>query len=385
MGGNAIKNCSVRRYRAAEYFPLEEKVLAQLRSDFPGRKIDALKAYKNKTDFGDMDILLESDGLLEEEVLVQLRSESTWLHLAALNGREVMVDFEGNTFISESGCLAEDLSNYVQKTFASKEVMPNGPVLSFEHGEFQIDLILTPRHEFSTSAAYYSWNDLGNLCGCLTRTMGLKLGHDGLSYAFSEGTRRFDLSVVSTDWKDILSVIDLDYERWLEGFDSLQDIFRFVVSSRYFNRDIYLLHNRNSHSRVRDIKRQTYSKFLAWLDEQPAGSIPEHPLANNKQDWLPHLFRAIPGFESHYQKTALKIKEAATVKRKFNGGLVRFVTGLDEAKLGELMLGLKAAFGGADALSQWVLKSSPAKIEQTVLYFQQLGVLPAEVLAGRPR
>lgn len=56
MGGKAIKNTPVRRFERSEYFELEARVLAQLRSDFSGRRIEAIPAYRAKPDFGDMDV-----------------------------------------------------------------------------------------------------------------------------------------------------------------------------------------------------------------------------------------------------------------------------------------------------------------------------------------
>jgi hypothetical protein len=336
MGGNAIVNHPVRRYSAKEYFVLENKILTKLRNDFPGRKIEALKAYRAKADFGDMDILFESDGL----------------------------------------ALGNEFKRYLMDNLKSKEVALNGPTISFEHQEFQIDLIFTKSNQFSTSAAYYGWNDLGNFCGCLAKTMGLKLGHDGLSYAFSEGDQRLDLSVIATDWKIILPAIGLDYEEWEKGFDMVEDIFKFVVNSRFFNRDIYLLENRNHRSRVRDAKRQNYTKFLSWLMAQPVGSIPEHPIAENKSDWLPHLFQVIPGFEEHYRKIQSKLIDARTAKNKFNGEVLSRITGLKLTELGLLMKDIRSAFDSREALSTWALEATSEQIETDIRHFKDFGVFP---------
>ena len=65
MGGNALKNTETRRYERDEYFALVETVLARLRSlpSFRERRMAAIPAYGTKESFGDMDVLVASDGL----------------------------------------------------------------------------------------------------------------------------------------------------------------------------------------------------------------------------------------------------------------------------------------------------------------------------------
>lgn len=325
MGGNALKQCKTRRYAADEYFPFEKAVLNQLRADFPDRRIEAIPAYRSKPSFGDMDVLFQSD-----------------------NFNVQLVD-------------------YLTRTFASKQVVQNSNVYSFEHQEFQVDLILTPEKHFQTSLNYFSYNDLGNLLGRISHSMGLKLGHDGLSYSWRDGDYMFATLELERDWRVILPVLGYSYDRWNKGFDSLKDIFEFAVSSPFFNKDIYLLHNRNHTSRVRDAKRKTYMEFLQWLEEAPPGTVPAYPRKDSKALWLPYLFEQLPGFEEKYRETDARFQAAMTAKRRFNGELVQSLTGLSAQALGELMRKIKEHFGGKEALQAFVLQASDAEIEAMVL------------------
>lgn len=326
MGGKAIKNTPVRRFERSEYFELEARVLAQLRSDFSGRRIEAIPAYRAKPDFGDMDVLLQSDGL------------------------------------------TLDLPEYLRDTFGSREVVPNGNVISFEHAQFQVDLILTPLGYYQASLNYFSWNDLGNLLGRIVHAHGrAKLGHTGLTYPFKHGDYMFEELAVERDWAVILPAFGFDYTRYLEGFDTTEDIFRFVTASPYFNRDIYLLHNRNAKSRVRDAKRKTYTDFLDWLEQQPEGALPAYAYPEDRLALLPRLFDALPGFREKFEDTQRRFDEHVLFKERFNGEVVRALTGRNDKELGALMKHLRELAGSPAALKEWVLEASDAQLREHVL------------------
>jgi hypothetical protein len=326
MGGKAIKNTPVRRFARAEYLELEASVLAQLRQDFAGRRVEAIQAYRAKPDFGDMDVLLESDNL------------------------------------------TLDIPQYLRDTFGAKEVAPNGSVISFEHKEFQVDLILTPERHFQTSYNYFAWNDLGNLLGRVVHAHGrAKLGHQGLTFPFKNGDYMFEELEVERDWSVILPAFGFDYERWKQGFETTEDIFRFVVSSPYFNRDIYLLHNRNYKSRVRDAKRKTYSDFLEWLEVQPEGSLPAFPYPEDRYEMLPRLFDAVPGFKEKYEAVRQRFDDHVRFQERFNGEYVGKLTGRTDAALGRLMKHLREQFPEKGGQRDFVLQQSDAELADWVL------------------
>jgi hypothetical protein len=326
MGGKAIKNTPVRRYAREEYLELEAAVLAQLRNDFPGRRVEAIQAYRAKPDFGDMDVLLESDGL------------------------------------------TLDLPQYLIDTFGSKEIAPNGSVISFEHQEFQVDLILTPTHHYQTSLNYFAWNDLGNLLGRVVHAHGrAKLGHQGLTFPFKNGDYMFEELEIEHDWSVILPAFGFDYERWKAGFDTTEDIFQFVVSSPYFNRDIYLLHNRNYKSRVRDAKRKTYSEFLEFIEAQPAGTLPAFPYPEDRYEMLPRLFEALPGFKEKYDAVKARFDDHVRFQERFNGEYVVKLTGRTDKALGLLMKHLREQFPEKGGQRSFVLQANDAELADWVM------------------
>ena len=302
MGGNALKNVTTRRYQAAEYSQLERDVCVMLRKHFPASvSLMPILYYRNKESFGDLDILVSSDNL------------------------------------------PNDWQDGVAALLQSKEVVRNGNVVSFEHKEFQIDLIATPTEDFVVADKYFAYNDLGNLLGRLANSMGLKLGHQGLFYNWQEGTEKYHTAVLTKDWGLILRVLGLDLAHYRAGFDTLEDIFEFVASSRFFNPAIYLLANRNNRDRVRDEKRKTYMEFLGWCArlEQPYPT--RYP---DKESYLPYLFEMIPGFQELDTQVRAKWERSKRLKAVFNGNIVGEATGLSGKELGAFMQWFKETTEG---------------------------------------
>jgi len=333
MGGNALKEVKTRRYQRDEYHALEKEVLAKLRLHFSQKTVIApIKAYSTKESFGDMDILVSSDMLPND-----------W-HVA------------------------------VSDLLESKEVFKNGSVVSFEHREFQIDLITIPLSDIECAMRYFDYNDLGNLLGRIAHMMGLKLGHDGLSYNWRVDTYQFKNVVVAKNWHDVLPVLGLDPGPYFKGFDTLEDIFKYVASSKFFDPAIYLLHNRNNVSRVRDMKRKTYMEFLDWCE-----TLPPYPpqRKEDKRGWLPYLFEAIPGFEQIYNEVQADWDKEVEFRKRFNGDVVKAATKLEGRTLGEFMKWFKERH--APELRKKVLVLNPSVISGWIEYNYE--VFQKELLA----
>jgi hypothetical protein len=338
MGGNALKKCITRRYSHKEYVALASLITYQLKNLFPDCRFEIIKAYHEKESFGDMDIIIDSTNLPVD-----------WVE-------QVVQEFE------------------------PAETYKNSNVLSFEHREFQIDLIVTPACKYQTSLDYFAYNDLGNLLGRVAYRMGLKLGHDGLSYNWRDGTHLYKSAVLLTDWKDILPVLGYDYEIYAQGFDTLEDIFKFVVTSPYFCKDIFMLHNRNHISRIRDMKRKTYMEFLKWLETYEdtavqkinAGWVERNKNTVGKNCWLPQLFATIPGFKSVYEQVEKEYQQHLLFKARYNGDLISVWTGFKGKELGHFMRWINEKYGGKEKVKRDILKLNPVLIERWVMHWKFL-------------
>ncbi len=221
----------------------------------------------------------------------------------------------------------------------------NGDVLGIGYpladgGCFQIDLINAKPEIYQASIDYFSWNDLGNLVGRIAHKLGFKYGHDGLSLVLRDGTHQFAVIPVSTDTRMIYSLLGFDYNRYLEGFDTVEDIYAFVTTSKYFNADIYNLDNRNHTARVRDRKRPVYTGFLEWLEKHP-GDLNRYEFPQDKLDNLDMLFKVFPGVEREYLQKWAELDHSKYVKTRFNALLVTELTGREREDLGRYMAEFK--------------------------------------------
>ena len=330
MGGNALKNTETRRYQRDEYFLLEAEVLDKLRKDFPGRRIEAIRAYREKDSFGDMDVLFENDN------------------------------------IHEDLCNYRDLRRYVVERFKSSEAVQNGGVVSFEFKQFQIDLIGTNSKNFETSANYFAWNDLGNLMGRVAHKLGFKYGHEGLSMTYRDGDYQYAEVNLSKDPRAIVEFLGYDYDRFAKGFDTVEEIFNFTASTEFFNKEIYLLENRNHTSRTRDRKRKTYSQFLTWIEtaelqySYPWSELKEQGGRMYKQQFMERAFKFFPAFKAEHDKIQAGFELWKSSKANFNGDLVREWTGLTDKKLGEFMKFLRESHIDSFGKEAFMLFSSQA-------------------------
>lgn len=342
MGGNALQAGSVR-LPAERYHAVERALVHVLRQRFPARRIEAIIAYADKPDFGDLDILVEDDAHYDPALLAE-----------ALGAIEVVV---------------------------------NGDVASIgvqlDEGVFQVDLIKIPAASFDFAARYFGYNDFGNLVGRVAHQFGAKFGHLGLLYPIRDpGNPSHMIAQVSitADFNTALSLLGYDALRYTalraaNQFRTLDDMFRFVVSTPYANRDIYLLDKRSHKARIRDAKRATYRSFLLWLEDQPAGTLPAYPWGEegtavreaHMAQFLQTAFAQLPAFKESYDAALANTARAKQLKIKFNGALAAEITGLSGTDLGAFMQRVRASFTDENAFEEFFLAASRESIEATFL------------------
>src|SRR5699024_5199762 len=111
----------------------------------PFRRYHVVPAYRSKPDFGDVDIVVASDGL------------------------------------------PDDWQERLIRALGSRAHVSNGPVFSLEYDRFQVNILLQSESNFDFASRYFAWNNLGNLIGRIAHHLGFKFGHDGLWYVNRRG------------------------------------------------------------------------------------------------------------------------------------------------------------------------------------------------------
>lgn len=301
MGGNALKTVHTRRYNADEYHALVKRVM---NLDWHKTKRfvyhAVISAYRKKESFGDMDIVYCTDDDVPFSV------------------EEAESIFTG-----------------------TKEVSRNTNVISLEYNELQIDLIHVRKECQYYAIQYFAFNDAGNLVGKIARRFGLKHGHNGLTLPIRDGNNLIDEVLITHDFCAALRFLDLDTNQFYRGFDTLDDIFTWVTSSKYFNPDAYKLENVSYAGRVRDKKRTTYQAFLTWIADRSYEVI---PFSENKLDYLETIFQSFPDAFDRYDAVMRSVATTRYLKQKFNGSIVSSITGLTGVELGKFMQFLKTQF-----------------------------------------
>jgi hypothetical protein len=335
VGGNALKNTKTRRYNRDEYLVLEADVIEMFKNAFPKSRIEAIKAYRTKESFGDMDILIE---VVDGDIY-----SSDWCH------------------------------DLIKQTFKPNQIAKNSNVVSFDYREFQIDAIFTPSNIYQSSIDYFAWNDLGNFTGRLAHKLGFKYGHNGLVFVFRDGNYMFREIPVSTDTKAIMEFLDLDFDVFSNGFNTMEEVFKFASSSKYFNKHMYAEENRNHKSNIRDRKRKNYHDFVVWMNNTP--NLPEYPWEDMKEqggpkykdEFIKLAYDKFPQFEVKHKQALVDYENHKIIKEKYNGEFVNDLTGLMHKELGEFMAFVKNSFNSRQTMDEFVLLSSKEELTNMVL------------------
>lgn len=276
MGGNALKNVKTERKNLVDYNRIKTEILKSLQNHIFCK---ATYEAPEKDSFGDLDILYVSDSKI-------------------------------------------DIVDTIKKMFSPSEIVINGPVISFDYDSFQIDLIEAKSMEdFEIKMFYFSYGDFGSIIGKIINFYNLKFGEKGLWINIEKSIDGLSLGVNSNIGKNIIltskpneicDFLGLDYSKWLSGFVTQKQIFDWIISSKYFIKEIFLV---NSHfDRLRMKSRIVYINFMKYIcgDELTTEAKPER---EKIQMYAINYFNKNEELDKIVQQT--KFNEIC--KKKYNG------------------------------------------------------------------
>ena len=228
----------------------------------------------------------------------------------------------------------------------------------------QVDFISVTSEYFKVTRDYYSYNDICNLIGRVAHRMGLIFGHKGLLTSVTIQNNHVGYITLSTEPRKIFEFLGYDYDRFRAGFDNLNQMFEYVVSSRFFCASDYSDENNNHANRVRNKKRPTYQKFQEYL----AANKIDHGLSEDvAPNPLVH-FKCVHKY--HY--VLYEAYRKAELKERFNGDLVSRLTGFKGEDLGKFIAKLKKSRGGDSEFYALLENLTDAQVESMVLDFHGL-------------
>ena len=300
MGGNVFKD-NRRMESKKEFYSVYGEQHKFLSSKNIHEFIELPRQIESKTSFGDMDLVVNIDKL--------------------------------NTYKSK---LID----------AGYPVSRNGIVLSYQTPEkYQIDLIGIDKCKLNYALRYFSFGDHGNILGRLVKfQFQLKHGFNGLSYEFitdSPNYRRLiELSYV---YDDILDLLKLNKYKFIEGFETEEELFDWIYESPYMNTTIYSFDKLKTSDAKRDKKRKFYCRWLDYLKTKPKK---EYVLPQEEKEYIldteyPQLGIAIFIYENDY-------KNLVDYRNKFNRHIVKELLKIDNEEFGNFMRSFKATYSQSD-------------------------------------
>jgi hypothetical protein len=227
MGGNALKHAKTERKNKIDYLVIKNFIIEQLSKYVT---CTAIIEAPEKENFGDLDIL--------------------YVHNDS---------YEINSLINE--------------IFNPIEIVNNGPITSFDYDNFQIDLMKAmTTTEFNSKMFYFSYGDLGCLMGKMINFYKIKFGDRGLWINITNNIDNKFLDVkcnigkeliLTNEPSEICNFFDLDYLKWQCGFNTKNEIYEWLASSKYFIKGIFNIENGADRKRMEN--RKMYIDFMKWL------------------------------------------------------------------------------------------------------------------------
>lgn len=318
MGGKALNKYGVftERKNTAEFNQIGYELNVRVFFDLTFTT-SVVKCYHTKADHGDLDLLIN----------VPTGANVNWV-------------------------------DYIHATFKPNAVNANGGVYSFDYKGFQVDFIPIPTVKWDTALVYFSYDPLGNIMGKTYHKFNLSYGWEGLYYKFRnfKGTNSQDI-LISNDIEKIFDFGGYDYERYLKGFDNLEDIFKFCIAGKYFDSEMFKMENLKSIDKKKNCKRGSYHLFLNYLKDN--GINVSYQFNQDKADYIPMIDKFFPDAHLVEQLEVLKKEDAMrkAISQKFNGDIVMsWLPNLQGKQLGAAMTKFRESLG--DNYDNFVMNSN---------------------------
>lgn len=296
MGGGALKKLpkgkETRRYQKEEFDTLSNVLLPKIRKVF-NTEAELVESYRNKETFGDMDILVLNNGL----------------------GIDI-----GN--VPKDSNFSKEVEKLIE-TFEPNEIHKNGNVYSFDYNRLQIDLILVEKENWECSNIFYKWGDLGNFMGKIINSYGnlndgiiLKYGYDGIKAHLIYENKRKEV-FLSKDNRRGFEFLDLDFEKYKQGFDTKEEVFDYITTSKFYSHKSFQWENLNSRNKQRNKRRKDFHLFLEYIEKYKNYNI-EY---NEPKEYYLNEIKEFFGvdLEKEHQDLKDKVNFIKKVNSKFNG------------------------------------------------------------------
>lgn len=334
MGGKALQNYGVftERKNTEDFTRIGQEISTQVKKDL-GVECTVVKCYHTKKSHGDLDLLIKIDSILNSKGI--------------------------------------NLKEYIANTFKPNAIHNNGGVYSFDYENFQVDFIPIKESNWEVALVYFSYDPLGNAMGKTFHKMNLSYGWDGLKYKYRNfnGRNSHDITLTK-DARKIFEFGGFNYDRYLQGFDYIEEIFDFIIDSKYFNIEIFKMENLRHIDKKRNRKRKSYHEFLEYVNS--LGITDGYVFNTDKSIYLPLINGSFP--EANFFEKLTKLDERNEVNKrlseKLNGvKIMSWIPGLEGKELGDVYREFKNDLG--EQYEEYILNADQDEIKQRFIEFYE--------------
>lgn len=328
MGGTAL-DVQTNRLSDAEFNVAKARVAEHVRSTFPDAVFHFVQPYRAKASHGDMDVLFRQDTVDRAEL---------------------------------------------RESFGAEEIFNNGRVTSLDYDAegdtptFQLDLVFMRPEWWDMAKAFHDWNALGNLMGKVARFRRFKYGFQGLRLPFFRDlkkSQKLGEFVVSRDPEAVFEFLGYDWERFQQGFDTLEDVFEFAMSSEWAAKNVFQKDQLTARQRQRDRKRSNYLEFEKWLERQfnphepgkTTARVDEFVPRPSHRQALDDAAEAFPeaNLKEKVKEAELELERRDAAREVFSGRHVMEELGVEGRDLGQLLGEMKQDFETDRGWQEYVL------------------------------
>lgn len=253
--------------------------------------------------------------------LITVNTELNFYITRSYNNKDSYGDMD--VLIKTNDKFTIDIKDLIVNLFKPQAINCNGGVYSFDYDDFQIDFILINELYWDVAKVYYSYDPLGNAMGKIYHKFNLKYGWDGLRYYYRNfNNKPNDKILISTNPRKIFEFADYNYDRFLMGFNSLEEIYHYVASSKFFDYNILKFENLTQIDRKRNKKRKSYHEMIKFFSENYSHST--HNFNENKNEYLPLIDKYFndAGLLNQIALLDDKYDKIKRINKKFNGRLI---------------------------------------------------------------
>lgn len=240
--------------------------------------------------------------------------------------------------------------------FGATVVVRNGGVTSFDYQGHQVDLIhIQNKDEFQLARLFYSLGDFGMIIGMMMKSLGLKYGYQGLSVVVESTQIK-----LSTDIDLIFKFMGLDGDQWQRGFNTDEQVFDFIISSRLFRHSMFKRHeDRWNHGERKALgNRPMFVAFIAYVELHAQNHTELDKLL---ADDITKEAVAYFDKQSEVDKVMERLDRTRRLKQRFNGHIVMEITGLKAQPLSAFIQYCRSRISDDE-----MLKMTPQQVREVI-------------------